>query len=152
MTETELITDALAALCARAEVSPDDGSLPARDAVRAVVQRDRVTGDDRWQGWFRDATGLPVLVSTEFVILLRDRAVVARVALPRAVQVAVREACDGRQPQGGQAGRRLNPVLRVVMLPCRVCRVPRPVANHPGNVQRSARTRCRACVKNRRVA
>jgi hypothetical protein len=129
MTEADTIRQAIADLCLRAGVESDDGSEAARDSVRAVVRRDRVEGYDRWQGWFRAATGLRVLVSTESVILLgkADGApvVVAKVELPAAVRNAVREKGDGYLPRGSASCR---PGKREqVRAACKGCGVARPL-------------------------
>lgn len=120
MTPEQLISQAIDDLCRRARVDPDDGTDAARDAVRAVVARDRVDDPDRWQGWFREATGLKVFVSPESVFTVernerRESVQRAKVELPPAVRNAVRQRGDG-----------MNATTRVKM--CRVQKARRATA------------------------
>lgn len=139
-----LIDEAIAALLLRGGGTPD--------GCRSVIERDNVDGPDRWQGWFRAATGLEVLVSTETVFTLDRRpgsgAVKgAVVQLPAVLREAVREPSDGWSPKGGYKRRTAHDAPRgePVLVACPRCGVPRPVKNVSNNVSRAKLIQCLKC-------
>lgn len=95
MTDTDLIRDALSALCRRAGVPSDDDTDAAGRLVAGVIARDRVTGERSnpdgcaLANWLRAATGVErLLVSGERAILPQGYELPLWVELPLAYRRA----------------------------------------------------------------
>ena len=163
MTHVEQIRAALATLCFRARVSPDDGSRASADAIRALLARDRhpVTLENRTDpagcglvSWLSAATGIPAATSDacdphEPSLLVGERRVIYQgwrkadgtrdrvcIDLPRAVAAALRPAATASR----------------VAVTCRACGVERLVSAQSLKFGGSGERSCMKCARKNREA
>lgn len=161
MTDTDLIRDALEALCRRAGVPSTDDTDAAGRQVAGVIARDRVTGERHnplacaLANWLRAATGVErLLVSGERAILPQGYQVAALwVELPAAVRACVRVSDGGRLEIGAVVCGpvRVDGVRSHV--PCGACGRERVIVVPitPSLRAKLAKRRCKSCTHRRAV-